>query len=247
MSPKLYWTYHKGRVEEFIPSKNVHGREHEPEIATKIAQKVAQFHKAQVPGDRSAVLFKRLTAWLEVSRTREWETPEIAAAVAALDLDAVAKDVALFREIVEQKQPSPVVFAHNDLIGANVLQQADGSLLLIDFEYSEYNYRGFDLGNHFNEYCGFDCDYSLFPKKDAQAHFFRAYLRETNGRDATDSEVEAMYREVNPFSMLSNMFWGVWAVVMASISDIEFDYPAYAKKRLDEYRRRRDELLKLWD
>lgn len=36
-----------------------------------------------------------------------------------------------------------------------------GELILIDFEYGMYNNRGFDLGNHFNEYAGFDCDYSL--------------------------------------------------------------------------------------
>ncbi|XP_026378884.1 erlin-2-B-like [Papaver somniferum] len=38
-------------------------------------------------------------------------------------------------------------------------------------------YRGYDIGNHFNEYAGFDCDYSLYPNKDAQYHFFRHYLK----------------------------------------------------------------------
>lgn len=31
----------------------------------------------------------------------------------------------------------------------------------IDLEYGWYNYRGFDIGNHFNEYAGFDCDFNL--------------------------------------------------------------------------------------
>lgn len=35
-------------------------------------------------------------------------------------------------------------------------------LYFIDFEYGSYNYRGFDIGNHFNEYAGYDCDYSLY-------------------------------------------------------------------------------------
>lgn len=33
---------------------------------------------------------------------------------------------------------------------------------MIDFEYGSYNYRGFDIGNHFNEYAGYDCDYTLY-------------------------------------------------------------------------------------
>lgn len=37
-----------------------------------------------------------------------------------------------------------------------------GKLYFIDFEYGSYNYRGFDIGNHFNEYAGYECDYSLY-------------------------------------------------------------------------------------
>ena len=37
-----------------------------------------------------------------------------------------------------------------------------GKLYFIDFEYGSFSYRGFDLGNHFNEYAGYDCDYNLY-------------------------------------------------------------------------------------
>lgn len=53
----------------------------------------------------------------------------------------------------------------------------------IDFEYGAYNPRGFDLGNHFNEWAGFDCDYSLYPNAEQQREFAVAYLikaRETH-------------------------------------------------------------------
>lgn len=39
---------------------------------------------------------------------------------------------------------------------------SSGKLYFIDFEYGSYNYRGFDIGNHFNEYAGYDCDYSMY-------------------------------------------------------------------------------------
>jgi ethanolamine kinase len=58
---------------------------------------------------------------------------------------------------------APVVFAHNDLLSGNfMLNDEEEKLYLIDFEYGSYNYRGFDIGNHFNEYAGYDCDYSLY-------------------------------------------------------------------------------------
>jgi len=52
---------------------------------------------------------------------------------------------------------SPVVFSHNDLQEGNILirphyETLDEKLALIDFEYCSYNYRGFDLANHFCEW-----------------------------------------------------------------------------------------------
>ena len=71
-----------------------------------------------------------------------------------------------FQTLVEKHSQSPVVFSHNDLLGANILQpDHDSELVLIDFEYAEYNYRGFDLANHFNEYAGFECEYDKYPNK----------------------------------------------------------------------------------
>jgi hypothetical protein len=37
-----------------------------------------------------------------------------------------------------------------------------GKIYIIDYEYGSYSYRGHDIANHFNEYAGFECDYSLY-------------------------------------------------------------------------------------
>lgn len=50
------------------------------------------------------------------------------------------------------------------------------ALQFIDFEYGAYNPRGFDIGNHFNEWAGFDCDYALYPDELQQRRFLRNYL-----------------------------------------------------------------------
>lgn len=47
------------------------------------------------------------------------------------------------------------MFSHNDLQGGNILLRQDTdeeSIVVIDYEYCSYNYRGFDLANHFIEW-----------------------------------------------------------------------------------------------
>jgi ethanolamine kinase len=50
---------------------------------------------------------------------------------------------------------SPVVFCHNDLLLANIIYNAKkNTVTFIDYEYSNYNYQAFDIGNHFAEFAG---------------------------------------------------------------------------------------------
>lgn len=66
---------------------------------------------------------------------------------------------------------SPIIFGHNDLLSGNILilqkpgfdpasPDRDGPLCFIDYEYGGYTHRGFDIGNHFTEYAGFEGDYT---------------------------------------------------------------------------------------
>ncbi len=62
---------------------------------------------------------------------------------------------------------SPVVFSHNDLQEGNILirpvyETPEEKLILIDFEYCSYNYRGFDLANHFCEW-SFNNNVEIYP------------------------------------------------------------------------------------
>ena len=54
------------------------------------------------------------------------------------------------------KLQCPVVFSHNDINTGNILvkdnYQGCDPVVLIDFEFSSYNYRSFDIANHFNEW-----------------------------------------------------------------------------------------------
>ena len=55
----------------------------------------------------------------------------------------------------------------------------------------------------------------------------------------THEELEHLYKEVEGFSLASHFYWGLWALIQAKISTIDFDYMSYAKLRFDEYERRK--------
>jgi len=123
-----------------------------------------------------------------------------------------------------------------------------GRVQFIDFEYGGWNHRGFDLGNHFCEYAGFDPDYEKsYPTQEQQEWFFRAYLEGWRGRgggieggreEGEEEEKEfweGLYVWVNRYACAAHLFWGYWAVIQAKYSPIEFDFLNYASQRLAGY------------
>ncbi len=108
----------------------------------------------------------------------------------------------------------------------------------IDFEYSGYNPRGFDLGNLFCEWAGLELDFSKYPNREQQLHFLRAYVEASSKKE----NLEDLYEEVNAFALASHLLWGLWALVQTQHSKINFDYIGYAAKRFNEYFKRKADL-----
>lgn len=147
---------------------------------------------------------------------------------------------------------SPIVFCHNDLLLKNILyDESQNKVTFIDFEYSDYNYQAFDIANHFCEFCGVDnFEPSLYPSKDFQLRWLRIYLQKWNSHnDITptaaelEQSVESLYDVVSRFALASHLYWGLWAVVQANNSSIDFNYLGFAHKRLEEYFKRKHELF----
>ncbi|XP_053957819.1 choline/ethanolamine kinase [Anastrepha ludens] len=185
------------------------------------------------------------------------------------------KEKAWLQSVINQGNYK-VMFCHNDMQEGNILHansgsdksngasncsngdtkplnslltcdDADPDLQIIDFEYCAYNYRGFDLANHFIEWT---FDYSnpvapyfyqykqQYPTKEQRQRFYVAYLRKINenvlGYTPTQAELESVDDEVRVFSMFSHLFWSVWSVVM-TLATIEFGYWEYGVARIREY------------
>lgn len=144
------------------------------------------------------------------------------------------------------------MFGHCDLLSGNVIIQPPDHLSnpkpgsrpeivsFIDYEYAAPAPIAFDLANHFSEWGGFQCDYSLLPTRKIRRAFIEEYVVSYAKHTALceNSEqyyVERLAQEVDIFRGIPGLYWGIWALIQASISQIDFDYASYAEVRLKEY------------
>ncbi|XP_005988063.1 choline kinase alpha [Latimeria chalumnae] len=257
LGPKLYGIFPQGRLEQFVPSRMLASKEQcLPDISAEIAQKMAKFHKMEMPCNKEPTwLFGTMEKYLnQVLALNFIKESQIRKLNKLLNYN-LPQELDILRSLLEVTS-SPVVFCHNDCQGGNLLllegreNCAKDKLMLIDFEYSSYNYRGFDIGNHF---CEWMYDYShqkfpfflesakKYPTKKQQIYFISNYLAEYhNGYENFSSEekvkiVQGMLVEVNRFALASHFFWGLWSIIQAKISSIEFGYMDYALARFDSY------------
>lgn len=128
----------------------------------------------------------------------------------------------------------------------------------IDYEYTTPVPAAFDIANHFAEWGGFECDYSVLPTRSQRRAFIAEYLESysrfadqssfprvldttSNGKNSTQNETglhslaRKLHEDVDNFRGLPGFYWGIWALIQATISQIDFDYASYAELRLAEY------------
>ncbi|KAJ5587626.1 uncharacterized protein N7459_003391 [Penicillium hispanicum] len=144
-----------------------------------------------------------------------------------------------------------LVFSHGDLLCANVIvlpsddgsQTSDADIALvnfIDYEYAVPAPAAFDIANHLAEWIGYDCDYNMIPTQSMRRQFLTEYTKsycQHRGLGASsEAEIVArLYEDVDRFRGIPGLYWGVWSLIQAQISQIDFDYASYAELRLGEY------------
>nr|XP_004656832.1 choline kinase alpha isoform X2 [Jaculus jaculus] len=257
LGPKLYGIFPQGRLEQFIPSRRLETEElSSPDISAEIAEKMATFHGMKMPFNKEpkwlfGTMEKYLNQVLKIKFTGEARVQQLHKFLSynlPMELESL-------RSLLVST-PSPVVFCHNDCQEGNILllegqeNSQKQRLMLIDFEYSSYNYRGFDIGNHFCEwmydysyekYPFFQANIQKYPTRKQQLHFISSYLTtfQSDFKNLSSEEQsvieEEMLIEINRFALASHFFWGLWSIVQAKISSIEFGYMEYAQARFDAY------------
>ncbi|XP_059480635.1 choline/ethanolamine kinase [Neocloeon triangulifer] len=256
--PRLLGVFPGGRLEEYIPARPLLTRElQDSRLSGMIAAKLAQIHAMDVPINKHPHwLWNTMNRWLE--NILEMKPSLTKPAEAAMLSDFLACDLEqemrwLKRELEDVE--SPAVFCHNDLQEGNILlRELDQEVVVIDFEYSAYNYRGFDIANHMCEWvfdytCPhppyFTANHQNYPSLQQQQFFARKYLEalpESEG-SCTDEEVEQLLTEARIFTLASHFFWALWSVVNGAVSTIPFDYWVYGKARFEAYYKHKHHLI----
>ncbi|KAG9331406.1 hypothetical protein JZ751_019296 [Albula glossodonta] len=257
LGPRLYGVFPEGRLEQYLPSCCLVTEQlGVPELSAEIAAKMACFHGMVMPFNKEPKwLFETIDRYMDRVLGLKFLRSAHVNKFNRLMKYNLEAELENLRTLLTATA-SPVVFCHNDVQEGNILllnvqgPSPAGRLMLIDFEYSSYNYRGFDLGNHFCEWMYdythdqwpfFKANMDNYPTREQQLHFIRSYLSESGGyAEAADPEgrakiEEQMITEANRYALASHFLWGLWSIIQAKISTIEFGYMDYAQSRFNTY------------
>lgn len=213
-------------------------------------------------------LFAKMRSFLDHYPVRGFEDALKQATFVAAAIpprDELAAQLALLEQAVGRRCAADcrVVFCHNDLLLNNIIYDRAGGgagrIAFIDYEYGGPNPDAYDIGNHFCEYAGVDdADFARYPDRSYQLDWIRQYLRcrrrlapaddrATGGDDEDVDEASALRlcAAANKYALCAHLFWGLWCLVQAQYSRIDFDYLSYGGQRFAEYFARRDEFLAL--
>ncbi|CAA7403171.1 unnamed protein product [Spirodela intermedia] len=242
---KLLGIFGNGMVQSFIEARTLSPEDmSKPQLVAKIARELRKFHQVVISGSKEPQLWNDICKFLDKAVSLKFSDNVKQEKFETISFEEIHGEIAKLKDLTERLN-APVVFCHNDLLSGNLmLSEDEEKLYLIDFEYGSYNYRGYDIGNHFNEFAGLECDYSLYPDKDVQYLFFKNYLQ-FDKAEVSDEDLEALYVETNTFMLASHIYWAIWALIQAYASPIEFDYLGYFFLRFDEYKKQRDRCFAL--
>ncbi|XP_024059011.2 ethanolamine kinase 1 [Terrapene carolina triunguis] len=254
-APQLYCTFSNGLCYEFMQGEAL-DPEHvcNPDIFRLIARQLAKIHAIHahngwIPKSNMWLKMGKYFSLIPTEFTDEEVNKRFLSDVPSPQI--LQEEMAWMKERLSNLG-SPVVLCHNDLLCKNIIyNEKQGDVQFIDYEYSGYNYLAYDIGNHFNEFAGVsEVDYSLYPDRELQEQWLRSYLEAYKeykgfGTDVTEKEVEVLYVQVNQFALASHFFWGLWALIQAKYSTIDFDFLGYAIVRFNQYFKMKPEVTAL--
>ncbi|KAL1923063.1 uncharacterized protein VTP21DRAFT_9439 [Calcarisporiella thermophila] len=262
---QLLGIFGNGRFEQYLESTTLTRFDlRDPQTSRSIARKLYELHSIVntfPPKNGSETVpevWVNIDKWYELalSMVTEWykKNPDEKRRdmLRQFDLFSLRDEIDQLKCEIPKAAPSPIVFAHNDTQYGNILRldSPPHELVIVDFEYAGYNFRGYDIGNHF---CEWMADYhseephilhlERYPNHEEQLNFLEAYLdaelvassRKLDAAARQDA-LEKLADEANKWAVVSHLLWGLWGLVQAAQSEIDFDYFSYALQRLEIFR-----------
>jgi thiamine kinase-like enzyme len=124
----------------------------------------------------------------------------------------------------------PNVACHNDYLSENFLDDGE-KIWIIDWEYGGMGDPYFDLGD-------FAVEHPFSGEQEKliiEEYIGSAGL--AHGAAAVAGAPEAGLHRMLLYKIVSDLWWGIWAMIQHRISNINFDFHAYGTARFDRLRR----------
>uniref|UniRef100_A0AC35TL06 Choline/ethanolamine kinase n=1 Tax=Rhabditophanes sp. KR3021 TaxID=114890 RepID=A0AC35TL06_9BILA len=277
LGPKLLGVFPGGRLEEYIESRNLLYTELPYKSSlTLVAEQLAFIHCLEVPLNKNPQMMPMINNVLDEIKSSISDDFLVDVKFTKIVIDeslvpAIVNyqtlvDEAVFIEKVLKKMASPTVFSHNDIFGNNILVRnnviiteaeivcpsSEHPFVIIDYEYANYNVRGFDFGQIFCEFAheynmpelpGYEI-YQNLGATDEQIEFFvKVYLtkyHELKGIKLNDLEME---KEVDKLKVeakigiqLAHYFWSIWNFRQGLVAEVQgYDFHPNGIDRLGLY------------
>lgn len=232
--PRLLARFSNGRVEEFLDARTLNSVDlRDSTISRRIAMKLREFHSLDIHGPREPKLWNRIWFWinkaLEICPST-WHQE--------FHLENIKEDLCRL-QCRFAKFNGVVGFCHNDLQYGNIMMNEKiGDVTIIDYEYASFNPIAFDIANHFCEMTAnyhtetpHKLDNSKYPDYEERFRFIEAYLKSS----AAPVSAGELLEEIESYTLVSHLHWGLWGILSATFSDIDFDYLEYARQRFQFY------------
>lgn len=242
ISPRLVGKFGNGRLEEYIHGARPIELEEMTSVSVLdgVAKEMAKLHTFTPSNamERKSEIWTCLDTWIDDVKQMD------------VVVDSVQLNISSYIEAVQQAKQivalnTDIVFAHNDLLSGNIMQRSeDASIRLIDFEYSGFNYRAYDIGNFFAETMGGTQTGLVHPelyasesKRRRFCHKYLFHLSKNEDEEPSDDEVDALLQKTDDFVLISHLYWGFWGLVQSKCSTVEFPYQKFASQRFNQFSR----------
>ena len=223
-----------------------------PEIWPIVAKNMAKMHKIKI-ADTRPEMWNMMMKFLKEAPVGFPNDPKKQSRYEkeSMNYDEILREINELKNLLSGDDEIKVGFCHNDLLMGNIVynKSGGGKISFIDFEYGNVNYTPFDIGNHFSEFVGIMdvMDYEkYYPKEDFQKKWIKVYLQSYyDDENVTDDQIHKMYVLVQKFALCAHLHWGLWALVQAKHSLLDFDFLDYALQRFAFYKKNKVNFLNL--
>jgi len=192
LSPPFYGGNKEYRIEKFEKSEPLSPEDVKDKLTRRrIARLLADLHSLDFPKlDKTPFFMKILTGHSFIKDFEEKAARDVYSPVEQKFLkeikELINEEETSFLKSIAPKEKESIAFSHNDLHSQNILVlDKDKTFALIDYEYSGYNYRAYDIANFFcetmfeydtAEHPHYILDESKFPNERDLKDFIRYYL-----------------------------------------------------------------------